>query len=59
MGKLGEVSHRLSNMSDTSQSAVQALGFDRKGVYVFSVQGRRLLNKAMAHFNYEMLFDVK
>ena len=28
-------------------------------MYVFSVQGRRLLGKQMAHFNYEMLYDVK
>ena len=57
--KVNDMHFRLASMSETSQSAIQAIGFDRLGTYVFSVQGRRLLGKAMAHFNYEMLTDIK
>ena len=59
MDRLGWISHRLDSLSDTSQSAVQALGFDRRGVYVFSIQGRRLLGSEINNFNYEMFYDIK
>jgi len=37
-GQVREINFRLSNMmSDTSQCAVQAIGFDRRGVYVFCI----------------------